>query len=918
VIVNSVVTSTRDTTVCQSALPFNWNGQSITAAGTYTANLTSASGCDSVATLNVIVNSVVTSTTDTTLCQSALPFDWNGQSVTAAGTYIANLTSAAGCDSVATLNVIVNPIVTSTTDTTVCQSALPFDWNGQSITAAGTYTANLTSASGCDSIATLNVTINPVVTSTTDTTVCQSALPFDWNGQSITAAGTYTANLTSASGCDSIATLNVIVNSVVTSTRDTTVCQSALPFDWNGQSITAAGTYTANLTSASGCDSVATLNVALTAVVTSTTDTTVCQSALPFDWNDQSIAAAGTYTANLTSASGCDSVATLNVIVNSVVTGTTDTTVCQSALPFDWNGQSITAAGTYAANLTSASGCDSVATLNVVVNSVVTSTTDTTVCQSALPFDWNGHSITAAGTYTANLTSASGCDSIATLNVIVNSVVTSTTDTTVCQSALPFDWNGHSITAAGTYTANLTSASGCDSIATLNVIVNSVVTSTTDIAVCQSALPFDWNGQSITAAGKYTANLTSASGCDSIATLNVTIVNVINVDRDTTVCSAGIPFNWNGITVEKAGDYPYTTTSSLGCDSTTTLHVTVSSLNLLVSDPAATCSPNTVDLTAPGITAGSDQGLNLTYWTNSDATIPLVDPRAITTTGIYYIKATSASVCSIIKPVQVTINTAAPNVVVTDPAAVCEPGTVDLTNPDITSGSDPGLNYTYWMDAANTVPLPDPTAVGASGTYYITGTANGGCSSTMSVQVVVKVNKATPGMTYPSVSTTANTSIQLNARDLGIGYTYKWYPPVGINFNDIQDPTFNYNRQTQYTITLTPPDGSCPTVDTLLVKIVQDGPELKSSLHVPNAWSPNGDGHNDRLYPLTINMKELKYFRVYDRWGQLMFQTSILGVGWDGTFNGQPQVMDVYTWTVEATGLDGVHYKLAGNSILMR
>src|SRR5678816_4345843 len=182
------------------------------AAGTYTANLTSASGCDSIATLNVIVNSAVTSTTDTTVCQSALPFNWNSQSITAAGTYTANLTSVAGCDSIATLNVIVNSVVTSTTDTTVCQSALPFDWNGQSITAAGTYTANLTSGSGCDSVATLNVVINSVVTSTIDTTVCQSALPFDWNGQSITAAGTFTANLTSASGCDSVATLNVIIN----------------------------------------------------------------------------------------------------------------------------------------------------------------------------------------------------------------------------------------------------------------------------------------------------------------------------------------------------------------------------------------------------------------------------------------------------------------------------------------------------------------------------------------------------------------------------------------------------------------------------------------------------------------------------------------------------------------------------------
>jgi gliding motility-associated-like protein len=91
-----------------------------------------------------------------------------------------------------------------------------------------------------------------------------------------------------------------------------------------------------------------------------------------------------------------------------------------------------------------------------------------------------------------------------------------------------------------------------------------------------------------------------------------------------------------------------------------------------------------------------------------------------------------------------------------------------------------------------------------------------------------------------------------------------------------------------------------------------------SALNVPTAFSPNGDGHNDKLYPLTINVTELKYFRVYNRWGQLMFETKTLGQGWDGTFNGVPQVMDVYTWTVEAYGIDGHHYKQAGNTILMR
>ena len=86
------------------------------------------------------------------------------------------------------------------------------------------------------------------------------------------------------------------------------------------------------------------------------------------------------------------------------------------------------------------------------------------------------------------------------------------------------------------------------------------------------------------------------------------------------------------------------------------------------------------------------------------------------------------------------------------------------------------------MDASNTVPLPDPNAVGVSGTYYITGTAAGGCSSTTSVQVVVKVNKATPGVRYPTVSAAPNTPLQLTARDLGHWLHLSMVPTSGNQF----------------------------------------------------------------------------------------------------------------------------------------
>ena len=94
--------------------------------------------------------------------------------------------------------------------------------------------------------------------------------------------------------------------------------------------------------------------------------------------------------------------------------------------------------------------------------------------------------------------------------------------------------------------------------------------------------------------------------------------------------------------------------------------------------------------------------------------------------------------------------------------------------------------------------------------------------------------------------------------------------------------------------------------------------QLVSAVFVPKAWSPNGDGHNDKLFPLTENIKTLTFFRIFNRWGQLMFQTNVIGLGWDGNYNGKPQISDVYTWTVEAVGYDGKIYQQAGNSLLLR
>jgi gliding motility-associated-like protein len=98
-----------------------------------------------------------------------------------------------------------------------------------------------------------------------------------------------------------------------------------------------------------------------------------------------------------------------------------------------------------------------------------------------------------------------------------------------------------------------------------------------------------------------------------------------------------------------------------------------------------------------------------------------------------------------------------------------------------------------------------------------------------------------------------------------------------------------------------------------------DGPLINGpAVFMPKAWSPNNDGHNDYLLPFLVNITRIKYFRIYNRWGIKVFETNVIGQGWNGIYNGKPQVIDVYTWTIETEAVNGTIYKSAGTAVLLR
>ena len=246
----TVTASTSNATTASACDSYTWsvNGQTYTSSGSYS----SVSGCHTE-----VLNLTITTSTSYTSTESACDsYTWNvnGQTYTSSGSY----TSVSGC-ATRILNLTINASTSSSSDATACDSyELPW---GVTVTSSGVYSNVYTSNTGCDSTVTVNVTINNSTNTSESATICASAAPYEWNGGSYSTSGTYSYESTNASGCPSLAVLNLTVNSASSSTVSRTICANQLPYTWNGVIFTAAGTQDVTLTNAAGCDSVVTMNL---------------------------------------------------------------------------------------------------------------------------------------------------------------------------------------------------------------------------------------------------------------------------------------------------------------------------------------------------------------------------------------------------------------------------------------------------------------------------------------------------------------------------------------------------------------------------------------------------------------------------------------------------------------------------------
>ncbi|WP_460572891.1 T9SS type B sorting domain-containing protein, partial [Flaviaesturariibacter terrae] len=844
-------------TACGS---YQWNGQTYTTSGDYSFTTTNGA-CTDTTVLHLTIASGLHSDTTATACGS---YQWHGQTYTTSGDYSFTTTNGA-CTDTTVLHLTIASGLHSDTTATACAQ---FIWHGQTYTSSGDY--SFTAPNGaCTDTTVLHLTIaNGTHTDTTATACAQYA----WHGQTYTTSGDYSFTTPNGACTDTTVLHLTIANGTHTDTT-ATACGS---YQWHGQTYTTSGDYSFTTTNGA-CTDTTVLHLTIASGLHSDTTATACGS---YQWHGQTYTTSGDYSFTTTNGA-CTDTTVLHLTIASGLHSDTTATACGS---YQWHGQTYTASGDYPFYATNGS-CQDTVVLHLTIASGLHSDTTATACAQ---FIWHGQTYTTSGDYNYYL-SGPGCTDTTVLHLTITNGGTRT-DTTAT-SCNPFDWYGVTYPESGTYYHITQDPAGCPDSIVLHLSINAPNLRINDPAITCNQPTVDLTAPAITAG--------SSPGLSYSYWMNPGATQPL--PNPNAVSNSGICY------IKGSG--------ASGCHRVSPVNVRISNMSLTADAQAATCSGAT-----GSISVNASNGVPPYRYSLDGSNY---QPSRIfnnLAAGTYTVYVQDGGGC--VGQLQVTLEGSI-SARIEGGGSLCS-GSSDTLRVYCTGSGPWTLVYSegsvqHSISGISASPYLIAVTPAGSTTYSLVSIANAQCSNnSLNSSATISVAPAITGVRYPTEMAESDTPKQLQARNLGANCSYQWAPPTGLNLTTVYNPVFRHNQDQEYLIRISNGTG-CSTVDTVLVQIRNSTTQsIHSDIFVPKAWSPNNDGHNDRLYPLTVHIRELYYFRIFNRWGQLMFETNIIGAGWDGLFKGLPQVNDTYTWTLEAVGEDGKYYKRSGNSVLLR
>lgn len=240
-------------------------------------------------------------------------------------------------------------------------------------------------------------------------------------------------------------------------------------------------------------------------------------------------------------------------------------------------------------------------------------------------------------------------------------------------------------------------------------------------------------------------------------------------------------------------------------------------------------------------------------------------------------------------------------------------GCVNTVLPFYGSQKDNATTIDQWnwsFGDQSTSNIKDPLhAFNQAGQYSIKlwANADNGCTS----DTLQKTSNISAAYAFAGNDTVVVKNLPFQLHAVGNG-SFQWSPSYGLSNDTIADPVAILPGYQNYSLTVTTIEG-CVATDTIHIKAI-DGP----TVYVPSAFTPNGDGLNDVLRPVYVGITKLESFMIYDRWGDLVFKTSDMSKGWDGTNNKKELGTDTYVWLIQAENYLKQHIVLKGTVTIIR
>lgn len=436
--------------------------------------------------------------------------------------------------------------------------------------------------------------------------------------------------------------------------------------------------------------------------------------------------------------------------------------------------------------------------------------------------------------------------------------------------------------------------------------------------------------------GTYTVQLISSTGFCSDTTVNTITLNIAipNVSPGPIYCeggsgmlnaSGGTSYQWQPATAlsnttvanptanpTSTTIYSVTVTNTItGCVRTLTTQVTVNPKP--TADFTFTTNP-----CGGGVNFTDNSAASITQWAwdfGNSQTSTVQNPYQFYSTGGTYnvtLIAGNAFNCfdTIVKPVTVGNP---------PPVGVSPSQTICLGN-YVTLSASGGISYS-WAPSTGLSnpnfqnPIANPTVTTQ---YSVTITTLTSIGDTCKFMLVTNVNVTQVSAIPIQIAANPDTVVAGGTSVLTLTATPNaiatWYPGGTTSPSTGYTVTTMPPRTTTYTVVIQ--RGPCSETLTVTVWVIEDGCE-SSDVFIPNTFTPNGDGSNDLMFARGSKIQEM-YFAIYNRWGELVFETSDKNVGWDGTFKGRPADVGVFGYYIKFKCYNGLESFKKGNITLIR